>query len=297
MTEKQYCLPEHLGIVSVKGQDATKLLHGQTTADFEKDFTGKAILGAACNPKGRAYGNFLAVGIEQDILLIMDRSIIDNFIKTLNKYAVFFKVELKDATKEFHLIGAFDNPSESEHFAVALKDKQLAIAFPGNRQLWLANPLTSGYEELLSSYEDKASFLEKAVWQAADIESGLPWIDADNIDKWIPQQINLHALEAVSFTKGCYTGQEIVARLNYRGKLKNWAHFITAETAIETLVIQNKDGKKVGEIINLVNHEDMHWALANLTESEAEFDLFLDQNGNPPCTLQNLPYTVKTSNS
>lgn len=293
MTEKSYCLPEHLGVVSIQGQDADKLLQGQTTADFTKLKADNGITGAICGPKGRAYANFIAVRKDNAVLLIMPLSVIEHFIKTIGKYAVFFKLEIKDASKAFHLLGQLN--TEHPAYSITEMNQQFGLQLSGHRILWFADPMSPQYEGFLEVFENQAQAVDSEVWQLADIQNGFVWIEADDIDKWIPQQINLHAIDAISFTKGCYTGQEIVARLNYKGKLKNWTHLVSTSQPITASEIVTQDGKKIGEIVNKVNYQNQFVALANLTEASLETPLFFNQEGNPGCKLENLPYTVKTS--
>ncbi len=222
----------HYGFLSVKGADAHKFLQGQTTADFRRVSTAEAQRGAYCTPKGRMITSFLAASIvENDVLLRMRRNLVENSKVVLAKYAVFSKAELSDASSNYVVLGIAGDQAAalvSQHFgaapaaysAIVSATQGLAIQTDshGHRfELWLhADQAFACWQQLTS----QASEIGSNDWDELAIDDGIADVCAATSEQLIPQMLNYDATGAVNFKKGCYTGQEVVARLHYRGTAK-----------------------------------------------------------------------------
>ena len=210
----------HLGLIQLEGIDARQFLQGQVTCDVGLLSKDNSIFGARCTPKGRTLTNFqLHETCDGKLLMIMHRSLISLVIKDLSKYAAFFKVTLIDATELYAIFGLV-NMMLDYQFEVSssfsYKDDRELVTVAGHHatDLWdeLSNMSTvSGYSS----------------WETLNIQSGIPTLQKETSGSFVPQMLNLDYLDAVSFTKGCYTGQEVVARMRYLGKLKRKMYRMT----------------------------------------------------------------------
>jgi hypothetical protein len=226
MTENS--MKDNLGLLCVEGADAAQFLQGQLTCDVNKVTSTQTSLAAHCNPQGRIISLSRLFLHEGSYYLQMPTSMIPIALAALKKYAIFYKVLLKDAT------------------------------------------------ELLSSIP---CCVVNESQRDIDFKRGIPAIYPETSEKFLPHEINLPALNAVSFDKGCYVGQEIIARLHYRGQLKTQFYFATVKTEADLqrgADLYNKEKKKIG---TLVNYDKINDALYALQIISAEPDgLFLDEN-------------------
>lgn len=222
----------HYGFLRVKGPDAHKFLQGQATADFRQVTTSSAQRGAYCTPKGRMITSFIAAcPAEHDILLRMRRNIVDSSQAVLAKYAVFSKAELTNASEHMIAVGVAGKQAAdavkhllgeapATQFAVVSTDKGLAIQTDQNGQrfeLWLpANKAFDHWQQLTA----QTTVMNSTAWDDLSIADGVADVCAATAEELIPQMLNYDAIGAVNFKKGCYTGQEVVARLHYRGTAK-----------------------------------------------------------------------------
>lgn len=209
----------HLGVVSFQGPDTIKFLQGQVTCDVEQLNSNNHLIGARCNSKGRALTSFYLVQINNDqLLMIMDLSLVKSSIDELSKYAAFFKVELNDASEEYHCIGLNNSfpvnetdltPSTTLLANIRLEDHRQLLVFSKEQSKPLWNILLEQYKPVGTEY-----------WALQNIQAGIANIQLETSAMFVPQMFNLQAIDGISFKKGCYTGQEVVARMKYLGKLK-----------------------------------------------------------------------------
>lgn len=193
---------KEFGILRVSGDGAKKLLQGQLTCNVDEITPQHASLAAHCNPQGRIISLFYLFLYQDQYHMHMPRELIPIAQTALKKYAVFFKVELTDVSDELSQIGFCGN----------LDENPTCIKLPDN------NPRYILINNTLANKDAKEISFEQ--WKALDIAAGIPAIYPETSEKFLPHEINLQNLNAISFNKGCYTGQEIIARMHYRGKLK-----------------------------------------------------------------------------
>lgn len=217
-----------LAVLRASGGDWRKMLQGQTTCDLAELSQNHSIPGALCTPKGRVIANFRLLQDGDDVLLVTQRSTVDPLFDALRKLAPFFKVVLEPTS--LPLLATLMHPVSVAEAAEALSDQgnpgvnQVVswqygkLVATSERQLLVTLDAPSGesWSKLLSI----ASLSGTSTAILADIRDGLAWVSGDTSDEFIPQMLALHHTGAVSFKKGCYTGQEVVARMQYLGKLK-----------------------------------------------------------------------------
>jgi folate-binding protein YgfZ len=190
--------------IQISGKDATTFLQGQLTCDVLALDKHKANFGAHCNRQGRALSVFVIFLQAEKYYLWMPSEVVESSLADLQKYAVFSKVELSIITLAcYGLI-----TENSSHYSN--NEATLLLEFPGeNRHL-----LFNFQQELTPETE------ENHLWHQLDIENLIPRLYPQTIGQFLPHHLNLLALGGISFTKGCYTGQEIIARMQHRGKIK-----------------------------------------------------------------------------
>jgi len=313
----------HLGLLDIAGPDSRKFAQGQITCDVQQDASDTKLLhGAHCTHKGRMIANFDLLSLDENTLrLRLHADTISILQASLAKYIVFSKAKLQqpEDTQVVGLIGADAYSTMSgllgETFTPDSGAQQLGkdriIARDERRiECWLHSdsPLL---QKLAPSHEKSVV----AQWQATDIQRGLGWICSASTDLFTPQMLNLQtpAINGVSFTKGCYTGQEIVARLHYKGKLKRHMYLFESPTTDLTNLQVGADlyshgnpstaGKSIGHIINSAkfdtrfdpdhNSGDKVLLLACVTdEAIANGGVFTDPQGNSKLLQQALPYAI-----
>jgi hypothetical protein len=226
-----------LGLIAVAGADAAGFLHNQLTNDVEHLGSGEARLAGFCTPKGRLQATFLIWGDpEGTVWLQLPRAIQAPLQKRLSMFVLRAKARLRDATEEdavSAVIGIGGAKGESvlraqgfalpaAPYALARSERgtliRLADAFGAPRYLWLASP--DAATAALPALAADLALGGNAAWHLAAIHAGVPQVTAATQEQFVPQMINLELLGGVNFRKGCYPGQEIVARSQYLGKLK-----------------------------------------------------------------------------
>ncbi|KAF0162569.1 MAG: glycine cleavage T-protein (aminomethyl transferase) [Rhodocyclaceae bacterium] len=221
-----------LGLIRASGADAAGFLHNLLTNDINGITPGGARFAGFCTPKGRLLALFLIWREGDDFLLMLPRDILPAMLKKLSMYVLRSKVKLKDATGERALIGysapaaVSPTPTLGEaaaalaRFGVAAVEGGQAIRLDDTRWLLALDAATaaSRWQQLTAT----AKPVGLAAWQWLEIAAGQPRVVAATQEAFVPQMLNMElpAVAGVSFSKGCYPGQEIVARTQYLGKVK-----------------------------------------------------------------------------
>ncbi|MCH8529676.1 MAG: hypothetical protein LAT65_02370 [Saccharospirillum sp.] len=288
---------EHLAITGFSGTDTLNFLQGQGTQDYLQMGERPALPGAFCNAKGRVVTNVWNLLLQQDpadIKLICHASSAPLLQAHLKKYLPFFRgSRMQDERLVFHGLG-LSGPAVTDWLNASLgqaskgvwqKQGHFAFVLPdGRAQYWL-NATAEDYEDRLAAIEQE-TVCPGEVWQRLDIEAGYPWVEAHQHLSFIPQMLNLDTLEGVSFKKGCYTGQEVVARLHYKGQSKRTLGSLTwsGDAVPDSLNLYNETGP-AGEWVNWVKPDDFGAGLAVLKSSDRDQPLFLDEGRRCPLKL------------
>lgn len=232
-------------VFSVSGDDRVKFLQGQLTNDIEKVTAGQSQLSAICNPKGRMLSLFLIAEEADRYLFILPDELMPSTIGHLKKYSVFYKVDITPCDN--YAVTGVDNAGSQQDLATTKKQNGLQINWDKERSL-LVLPLTDAKDLWNSNDYSSKPYSE---WLAYDIQSGLPRLYSKTVETFLPHNLNLPELGAVSFDKGCYTGQEVVARMHYKGTLKSRLRCLEGDcqTLPEPGAAIYGDEKKVGDVV------------------------------------------------
>lgn len=289
----------YLGIIRVEGEDATRFLQGQLTQDFALLGDDEARLAAYCSPKGRMLASF--IGFRRgpmEILLICEADILAATLKRLGMFVLRAKVRLSDATADFTLLGlagstinyiANNDHSTLEKAEFCSGTLIRLPAAPGQaRALWLA-PKGTPWPE--------GRALDTDLWRWGEVRSGVAWISAPIVDAFVPQMLNYESVGGVNFKKGCYPGQEVVARSQFRGTLKRRGYIVQATAPMRAgqAVFAEADAEQPCGLVAQAAAAPggVHEAIACLQISAAAAGgLHLDTATGPALTLLPLPYPL-----
>jgi folate-binding protein YgfZ len=224
------CDLSYLGLISVSGPDAADFLQGQFTNDIRELGEDNCQLSAYCNPKGRMFANFWLFRQGDAIFMQLPRETLGPVLKRLSMFLLRSKATLTDVSDELVRIGMVGEQAESQlqnHFA-ALPDRPSQLIHQEGLTLLRLPGLTPRFEIIGEAGAIAALWgslggttpTDSSYWPLQDIRAGIPTVYAATAEAFIPQMVNMQLVQGVSFTKGCYCGQEIVARTQYRGTLK-----------------------------------------------------------------------------
>ncbi len=246
---------EHLGIIRVTGADAASFLQGQLTNDVQLQKLEESRLAAFCNAKGRMQASFIvykrpAVDAAQttpDIYLICSRDILALTLKRLSMFVMRAKAKLTDVSAEFAIFGLTGNAILS----IAIESINAPATVIFNTATIIALHPAMGQSRVLyiSPIDDAApvgDVLSTELWNWGEVHAGIATITAPVVEAFVPQMLNYESVGGVNFKKGCYPGQEVVARSQFRGTLKRRAYIVQIDAS------SDKDSQPV------VGHEVFH---------------------------------------
>jgi tRNA-modifying protein YgfZ len=221
-----------LGVIAVAGEDAASFLQNQLTNDFGLLGMDEARLAAHCSAKGRMLASF--IGFKQsatEILLVTSLDILPQALKRLSMFVLRAKARLRDASGEYQLFGlcgdAASKAVQSTPWRLQRGDASAVIAlYPADGVPRALAVVPHG-----SAPPDGAA-LDAAAWQWSEVRAGIATITAPIVEAFVPQMLNYESVGGVNFKKGCYPGQEVVARSQFRGTLKRRAFLAHADAPL-----------------------------------------------------------------
>lgn len=299
------------GVLAIDGIDSAKFLQGQLTCNVQDITPQQAKPGAHCTHKGRMVANFqLLQYSEQHYLFVLPQETLGALQKSLAKYIVFSKAKLRDASAEFSIVGISGTQATiataallgttpdqltTAQYAQCTTEKGIAICMNTEQPRYLCLLPTTSAEQLLQALPASAISTDCHYWHWLDIRDGMGNVRAQTIEEFIPQMLNLQQLDGISFTKGCYTGQEIVARMQYRGILKKAMYRIagSGNAPLPNTALHQADHEQaIGHIVMAENINTDQWqALAVINHDAANQPMLLSGHAQPATTLP-LPYAT-----
>lgn len=285
--------------IKLLGNKSAEFLQGQVTCDVNQVNKTQCTLGSLCEYKGRVYAIFYLFHWQDNYYLWMPHDIIDNTITQLNKYAVFSKVTLQNQTHELVSIGIGGTQCE-QYLSTFMKDipksineciqteHAILIKISDLPKRYIIIGEISELQNFWTLFKAQAMVAATNFWELNNISADIPMIHSETINLFTPHQLNLPTLNAVSFNKGCYTGQEIVARTQYLGKLKQHLYHATVNISVQPypgekvfISIENNEIQEAGTIVNsALNDPDQFHLLAVLQDNTLELSPFILQQNN-----------------
>ncbi|MEW6119734.1 MAG: folate-binding protein YgfZ [Pseudomonadota bacterium] len=295
-----------LGVIAFAGEDTANFLQGQLTNDVRALHADGAQWSGYCSPKGRLLGNFLMWRDGEDYCLQMSGDILASVLKRLSMFILRAKVKGRDASDErVRLVVA--GPAAETSVAAAMgvmpdaplrtaaSDAGLVVRVGPDKFVLAIRPdrATAVWEILRRS----ATPVGTPVWDWLRLNAGIPMIVAATQEQFVPQMVNYEALGGVSFQKGCYPGQEIVARSQYLGKMKRrmvLAHVDAPAAPGDSLYSADLGEQASGTVVNAAPAPGGGFDILAVTQVESARiqTLHLGGLGGAPLELKPLPYAV-----
>jgi folate-binding protein YgfZ len=299
----------HLGVIAVYGDDAQAFLQSQFSNDIRLIADGSSQLTAYSTPKGRMLGLMRVFKQGETFYLRLPEDTVEAVIQRLRMYVMRADVTVEDASDNFLRIGISGEQAVDELAAVMtnLPAEPDQVAHAGDITLLRVPGVRPRFEAYISSLETARKLWDslnvhgapvgESAWRLLEILAGLPNVFAATSELFVPQMVNLQLVNGVSFKKGCYPGQEIVARMQYLGTLKRRMYLGRVETDArpfpgDSLFSSTDSEQAVGRIVDAQPHPDGGQSLlAVLQIKVAESgDLHLGSSGGPVMVLEPLPY-------
>lgn len=311
-----HCLITNKSVIQMTGEDSQKFLQSQLTANIEQMDSGTSTLACQCSAKGKTWAIMQVIAQSDGYLLVMDTGCAANSLAELKKYSVFSKVDISDVSADYQLTGIIADTLPAA-LSQAIQDnntqapdahlKTQCIApdtyltqcdVPNDASLtrWvLLSKTDSPLNQTLTSLPE----LAKQKWEAFDIQAGIPKLAEAQSEEFVPQMMNIQALNGISFTKGCYMGQEVVARTKYLGRNKRAGAILLCPTETQihsgdTFELQlGENWRRIGTCLYGAATEGQTWAFAVLP-NDLEEDAVIRLQSQPEAqfSLQKLPYDL-----
>ncbi|WP_433690840.1 tRNA-modifying protein YgfZ [Kosakonia cowanii] len=297
-------------LATITGADSEKYLQGQVTADVSTLAANQHLLAAHCDSKGKMWSNMRLFHDKEGFAWLLRRSVRETQLRELKKYAVFSKVTIA-ADDERVLLGVAGFQARAalaNHFSTLPESENQVVQEGETTLLWFAHPAerfllvtdAATAEMVTEKLRGEAQLNNSQQWLALNIEAGLPVIDEANVAQFIPQATNLQALGGISFKKGCYTGQEMVARAKFRGANKRalWYLAGTASRVPEAGEdLERKMGdnwRRTGTVLAAAQLDDgrviVQVVMNNDMEPDSVFRVREDAN---TLSIEPLPYSLE----
>ena len=303
--ENVICETDHLGMIKVTGEDAQAFLHGQFSNDVKALDNNQSQWNSYNNPKGRLFTTFRLCKLEQSYFMLLPQALIEPVIKRLRMFVMRSKVTLDDISSTWKSLGFAGNelpiPTPATMNEIQQENNVNWIRIPGAITRVLCFGENDNVEKMKLAFSDKLTLSNNHHWRRLDIHSGIATIFADTYEEFVAQMVNLQITDGVSFTKGCYPGQEVVARMHYLGKLKKRMYRITINSNELPTLGENiydaasENQQSVGKIVDAQKNEKGSLdALAVLQIASAESkDLRIANIDGANISIEDLPYSFE----
>ena len=288
------CTLPHLGVIAARGPEAAHFLHNQLTQDFVLLDMQHARLAAFCNAKGRMQASMVGFKTSaEEVLLVMRADLLPQTLKRLSMFVMRSKVKLSDASAEWTVFGRLAKKVEAPSpWKLSHDDSGWSVSlYPasGVARFLCLTPAESPLAD---------SGLDLSDWLLSDILSGVGDVQAATFENFVPQMLNYESIDGVNFKKGCYPGQEVVARSQFRGILKRRTYLAGSTLPLQAgqEIFHSSDASQpAGQVVQAVSHtQHGHWALVCLqTSSVEEGELHPAETTGSVLTLHPLPYALR----
>ena len=304
----QYSPLNHEALLHIAGPDSLTFLQGQTTCDTRDLESGRAVPGAYCTPQGRVVCDFLLCQLGQDhYALRMRRDIRSSAGATFGKYIIFSKAELDSGRDDWQVmacwgpdaagaLGDIFGTTPQERYGAVSGEDFVLVQIDADGQQFECYLRDEQAPALVARMAEVMTLSSESTWQALQITSGIGRIEAATVEEFVPQMLNYDLTGHINFTKGCYTGQEVVARLHYRGKSKRRMYLAElpggSEAAAGSAVYTSGTEQSVGNVVNTASADGQVVALVVATATGVENGLYLADQQDAKLVMGELPYVL-----
>ena len=301
----------HYALIEASGDDVVDFLQGQLTNDIKLVTNGIGQLSAYCNPKGRILANFRIFQRQDHYFLRLRSDIAETTLKRLRMFVMRSKVELVNRSDELSRMGIagldatkklatlFKNlPENTDEFST--ENEITIIKLAGTLPRYEVHGSFEKVQDLWKKLQADSTPIGENSWNLLTIRAGIPEIVSETVEAFVPQMVNLQAINSLSFTKGCYPGQEVVARMHYLGKLKRRLFICSAESETlpipgESIMTSDENEQKVGQIVSSSWSKDKKvefLAVLQIEKAENE-ELHIGSSTGFTIHLIDLPYSLE----
>lgn len=306
----------HFALVRVSGDDRRDFLQGQFSNDIRLADAGASQLSSYCSPKGRMLAIFRLFERENTFYLQMPAEIMEPTVKRLGMFILMSKVVLEDASDElvrFGLSGPNAEKILGEELGSTLSgiddslthDGITLIRLPGLQPRFEIISAAAQAQALWQALVGKAKPVGSDVWSLLDIQAGIPTLFEGTVEAFVPQMVNLHLVNGLSFKKGCYPGQEIVARMQYLGKLKRRMYLAHADSderpspGDALFSAETQSGQGTGTVVQAAAAPEGGYDLLVVAEIKSleSGEVHLESENGPVLTFRELPYPFEQEES
>ncbi|XQW84313.1 tRNA-modifying protein YgfZ [Thalassotalea piscium] len=298
---------DNVSAISLAGEEQVKYLQGQVTCDVTTLTEDTLLHGAHCNAKGKVFSCFRLIEKNQQLLLIQPKATISASLAELKKFGVFAKVEITttEQLSYYAIVAEHATALLSKHFSQMPDSITPVVHNHSTTLVYIAGEITRYL--LIDQEENLAPLLtelalpvmDDQMWVYHEICQGFPCLSSEHIDQYVPQMLNMQAIHGISFTKGCYLGQETVARMQYLGKNKRAMfslrgqapHNVSSSDIIEMQLGEN--WRKAGEVIACYQDEESVYVqvvLASDIDPQTQFRV--KEQAHSSLTIMPLPYSL-----
>lgn len=300
----------HLGLIEVAGEDAGTFLQGQLTNDVRELSDGHTQLAGYCSAKGRMLASLRMIRLGGSYLMQLPLEKLATVMQRLRLFVLRSKVTLRDASDRLVAIGIAGECAEPllRQLSPRLPERPNDLLLNGDLALIrMAGPtprfqLLGPVQEIRAAWQllcAQAVPVDADLWSLLDIRAGIPSITAETTEAFVPQMANMQLIDGVSFTKGCYTGQEVVARMQYLGKLKRRMYLAEVVSPTpprpgdELFSTLSDSAQGAGKVVNAAKSGDNRYELLAVIEIDAaeQGEVSLGDKG-PTLRLKPLPYPL-----
>jgi folate-binding protein YgfZ len=300
----------HYGAISLSGVEQSSYLQGQVTCDVNSANEDSLLVGSHCDAKGKVFSTFRLINRDSAHLLIQPKRSITSSITELKKFGVFAKVEITqtDGLSFFALVGDQANELLKSTFTQVPDSLTPVVHCDGTTLVYIAGKqvrylLIDETEKLSTKLNDfNIPTYESPVWDLLEITEGFVQLNEHTSGEYVPQMLNVQAINGISFTKGCYLGQETVARMQYLGKNKKALFSLSAltnEKLANDEVIEKQLGenwRKAGDILAYYQSDDGHCYFQAVLANDLDNTTTLRVKSQPEISVnvQPLPYSLES---
>jgi folate-binding protein YgfZ len=308
-------VPQHWGLILAEGPDAGTFLQGQLTNDVLLLPLGQARFAGYCSAKGRLLASFVVLKISKEkYLLVCHQDLLQAMVKRLSMFVMRAKLKLSDASTLYDIRGLVGETAmlacpalkeaapwhatqEGENYFIKLHNALNAGA-EVQRLLWIGLKGDASSSAFLNQHFPN---LTEEAWHLAEVLSGISMVQTATAEAFVPQMLNYESVDGVSFKKGCYPGQEVVARSQFRGTLKRRAFIVSCAAPMQVgqEIFSSEDAEQAcGMVSSASKFEPLDgvapewWGIASLQLSATEHALQLGAAGGPKLMLKALPYAL-----
>ena len=301
-------------LLHLQGSDALSFLQGQVTCDTRKLADSNSLPGVLCTVQGRVVGDFLLCALAPDHLVLrLRRDIRETVAAVLAKYIVFSRAKLEPQRDDWQVLACWGPEAGAAllHCFATLPGQKYGAGLGDGFALLQTDDAGHQFEcylrqdtaaRFLQQLEERMEAATEADWQALQVAAGIARIEAGTTGEFIPQMLNYDVTGHISFNKGCYTGQEVVARMHYKGKPKRRLYRAAVarddfsaglQVAAGDPLFSDDGSRAVGTVVNAVSTSDEQMVLlVTATSAGIETGLHLSAPDGPSLRTEPVPYPV-----